>query len=615
MSAVIQVSYFLRSVELSGGAATVHCFAVQREGGRPNDTCKMMEGLNSVNRMLHSSSKRGQFALFVGAEHYFSDEELVRLIELAQQDPLFGFVMPVTVAGSSIGSFPTTNVARLVMGNMPHDIRRVVEGPPVLIRSEVLLDFGLLEASDNDLSSALAGLFIRANRRGYSARVSNNVFFPVIDESLARVAREAPAVERASDYYKALDAQTTQPEARLEALLTHRFTQKEQRDVLFDIRNLAPGYNGTAQHILSLLPHIVALADRYSIKPCFWVLPQSSEFHNLPSLYPELLAHELPHNQLFDACVRLTQPWSFSELRDQAYRSTVNIYAVLDSIAWDCHYVRMPHLDGVWRSLAEFADGILYISEFSEKRFNSRFPTSLDAESTVAYCSMNPSEYMVNNQDSQPSAEADETPYILVCGNRYYHKGLNETVHALSTGFPSVKIKVIGELKSQYHNVEQVPSGNQSAQTMAALYRNCVCLVFPSFYEGFGLPIFEALAFAKPIVARQSELIDELCKKIDPVNGVFPFNSTSELLRTVKRCLTGVIASEAIVTAPRQPYTWQDSAEDILRLVDRLLGGASLDRCRQRLEFFYRVDQFDIERAGWANTDQNKVVFEVEQEE
>ncbi|KXB30129.1 hypothetical protein AT959_12195 [Dechloromonas denitrificans] len=538
------------------------------------------------------------------------------MIEPALRDPLFGFVMPLTVGGSSLGAFPSDSVARDVMGHMPYDMQRVVEGPPVLVRSEVLLDFGPLEAEGDDLSRALASLFIRANRRGYSARLCNAVFFPVADETCGGVARAVPALERASDYYKALDGQTTQPETRLEALLTQRFLPKERRDVLFDIRNLAPGYNGTAQHILSLLPHFVGLAEQYAIWPCFWVLPQSAAFHNLAALYPEFLVHELPGDRLFDACVRLSQPWSFSELRDQAYRSSVNIYAVLDTIAWDCHYVRMPHLDGVWRSLAEFADGLLYISDFSRKRFNSRFPASKHAENVVAYCSMNPPEYLAGSQQVLlPAAEGEQAPYILVCGNSYYHKGLNETVHALSAGFPSVRIKVIGELKSQFHNVEQVPSGNQSAETMAALYRNCVCLVFPSFYEGFGLPIFEALAFARPVVARHSELIDELCEKIDPVKGIFPFSNDSELLRTVKRCLTRAIAPDAISGKPGQPYTWKDSAEDILRLVDRSLANVNLDRCRQRLEFFYRVDQFDIERAGWTNAEQNKVVFEVEQEE
>ena len=66
---------------------------------------------------------------------------------------------------------------------------------------------------------------------------------------------------------------------------------------------------------------------------------------------------------------------------------------------------------------------------------------------------------------------------------------------------------------------------------------------------------------------------------------------------------------------PLEPYRWENSAADILALVDDLLTRKDLDRCRKRLEFFYRLAMFDVERAGWADAVQNLVSFDVEKEE
>lgn len=566
-------------------------------------------GVAGINRKLYAiaADQPESLVLFVPAAVGCSAADVIALADVIAADPLYGFAQPLVAGAGSLDA--TSRMA----AHLPADERRIPTGAPVLVRASILRDFGLLDETSVNLDSALAQLFIRANRRGVSARRANRV---ILQAEASWTGEEALQLNRAGDYAKAQLAQTGLPESRFEHLLKHRFSVRPEREVLFDIRNLAPGFNGTAHHILALLGPLHRMARERGIRPYFWVLPASAEFHGLNALYPDAVIHELQADQCFDASIRLTQPWSLTEVRDQAYVSTVNLVSVLDTIAWDCHYIRMPHLEGVWRAMAEYSDGFVFNSAYTGARFLARFPLAASADHAVAHCSMVPAEYWSAQERTQAQAGDHEQPYVLIVGNRYYHKGLAEVVRPLSSAFPELKFKVLGEFQGQFHNVEQIASGAQTSADVARLFAGSTCLVFPSFYEGFGLPIFEALAFGKPVLARDSELIQELQGHLQPLHGLRSFSSHNELFRGLKTLLTAsrpeVPVQEAV---PQAPYGWEASARDILDLIERRLQAVNFERCRQRLEFFYRLEMFDVERAGWANSAQNMVSFEVEKEE
>ena len=52
--------------------------------------------------------------------------------------------------------------------------------------------------------------------------------------------------------------------------------------------------------------------------------------------------------------------------------------------------------------------------------------------------------------------------------------------------------------------------GHVERDELAALYRGAACLVFPSRYEGFGLPIVEAMASGTPVVAARAGAVPEV---------------------------------------------------------------------------------------------------------
>ena len=51
--------------------------------------------------------------------------------------------------------------------------------------------------------------------------------------------------------------------------------------------------------------------------------------------------------------------------------------------------------------------------------------------------------------------------------------------------------------------------GHVDDDTLAALYRGCAALAFPSRYEGFGLPVLEAMSYGAPVIASRASAVPE----------------------------------------------------------------------------------------------------------
>jgi glycosyltransferase involved in cell wall biosynthesis len=128
-------------------------------------------------------------------------------------------------------------------------------------------------------------------------------------------------------------------------------------------------------------------------------------------------------------------------------------------------------------------------------------------------------------------------PFILYAGNIKPHKNLGrliEAFHILRNGpeFEPVKLVIIGDEISKYaalrHAVHRYKLhkhvrffGFVPAGTLAILYRLAMVFVFPSLYEGFGLPPLEAMASGTPVITSNvsslPEVVGDAAILIDPL--------------------------------------------------------------------------------------------------
>jgi glycosyltransferase involved in cell wall biosynthesis len=115
--------------------------------------------------------------------------------------------------------------------------------------------------------------------------------------------------------------------------------------------------------------------------------------------------------------------------------------------------------------------------------------------------------------------------FVLYVGNIKPHKNLVRLIEAFAelrrTGFDEVKLLIIGDQISRLPALRRAVHSHKlhkhvrflgyvSDQTLGALYRLASAFVFPSLYEGFGLPPLEAMASGTPVITSNLSSLPEV---------------------------------------------------------------------------------------------------------
>lgn len=176
-------------------------------------------------------------------------------------------------------------------------------------------------------------------------------------------------------------------------------------------------------------------------------------------------------------------------------------------------------------------------------------------------------------------------PFILFTGNADFRKNVDGMLAAFSKLPDSLRnsyqlvLTQVGELdhfapKLAAHGISNssvVVAGVVSDEDLRALYSSCALFVFPSLYEGFGIPLLEAMACGAPTIAGNNSSLPE-------VMGLSEALFDPAKPESVAHCVSRVLGDDAMRLSLSeyglrrcQDFTWQKTAARTLEAMRQLI--------------------------------------------
>jgi len=171
--------------------------------------------------------------------------------------------------------------------------------------------------------------------------------------------------------------------------------------------------------------------------------------------------------------------------------------------------------------------------------------------------------------------------YILAVGSSYPHKNIHRLIEAfkkLQKMYPCITLAITGyptpyqrELIKKY-NLENVKFlGYIPLEDMPYLYSAAKCLVYPSLYEGFGLPPLEAMACGCPVAVSNSSSLPEVCGDaamfFDPYSVEDIKNAIEQIF--INENLKQNLIEKGLIQARK--YDWEKTAKKIIKIFKEVI--------------------------------------------
>jgi len=228
------------------------------------------------------------------------------------------------------------------------------------------------------------------------------------------------------------------------------------------------------------------------------------------------------------------------------------------------------------RTLARTAN-IGTVSQFSRSELADvlRLPPEriLVAPNSVEHIDVAPDPDIVHKLDLR------DRPYFVILGSLTPNKNLAVAVRALRhVNDANVRLVAIGDLDhgvfgrgQAFDDDRLILPGRLEDAEVAGLMRSARALLFPSIYEGFGIPPLEALANGCPVLASTTPAVREVCA--DAADYFDPHDDAA-----LARLMQSALADDGSWRAERlargrerlSRYSWESSARLLLDACTRL---------------------------------------------
>lgn len=376
----------------------------------------------------------------------------------------------------------------------------------------------------------------------------------------------------------------------------------------FDISQTAENMAGCGYFACQLISHLLEQDknNKYLLYPTFYkyrypgykAIPKFSQ----PNAETLFLNHSWArNNELWDnKSVDKNELLGFPEIvhcntfycpNDITAKKVVTMYDVgfLDCPEFTTEANRLVCFEGAYRT-SLYADYVIAISESSRNSFLRYFPHYPENRISVVYLGSRPTLGVNNPNKALKSLQAKvslDCSYWLGVGTieprKNYRLLLKAFAHLVNNEFTNIQnLYIAGGRGWHEENIRDLLLelkisdkvkflGYVNDEELAVLYSKCYAFIYPSHYEGFGLPVLEAMSCGAPVITSATTSLPEVGGEavlyIDP-------KSMESLVAAMQKIEKQADLRERMILQSKsqvQLFSWSKAAKEVLEIYEKVM--------------------------------------------
>jgi mannosyltransferase len=217
------------------------------------------------------------------------------------------------------------------------------------------------------------------------------------------------------------------------------------------------------------------------------------------------------------------------------------------------------------------SDRIICISESTRRDLVEFAGAALAERAVVVPCGV--------SEQFRPLPGVTRLPQVLFVGSRVSYKNFPAVVNALSE-LPEVDLVCVGAGPFKTAELElldrRIPgryrwAGYLSTEALNLEYNRSICLAYCSFYEGFGIPILEAMRAGCPVIAVNASSVPEVA---GDAGILLERGEADELRAAIRKVMVSATRDELVRRGMAQSskFSWQTTFDRTIAIYEEVLG-------------------------------------------
>lgn len=219
---------------------------------------------------------------------------------------------------------------------------------------------------------------------------------------------------------------------------------------------------------------------------------------------------------------------------------------------------------------AENADHIITISNFSKQDIISQYKIDKN-KITVAYPGYDSEKFKVRSQEAEN--------YIIYVGTIQPRKNLVRLMEAVAR-IDGLKLIIVGKTGWEYEEILVTPKklgiedrvefkGYVATDKLSNLLNGATAFVLPSLYEGFGIPVLEAMAAGVPVISSNVSSLPEVVGDAGLLVDPYSVDQIEQAIRTLMADKKLRQKYAKLGSTQAQKFSWDKMSKQVLKVFEK----------------------------------------------